>query len=48
MDPKELRKMVRDVNNSHVQPDEVLSYSIYKYDGTEVSIIESGVGEDYE
>ncbi len=48
MAPKELRKMVRDVNNSHVQPDEVLSYSIYKYDGTEVSIIESGVGEDYE
>lgn len=48
MDPKELRKMVRDVNNSHVQPDEILSYSIYQYDGTEVSIIENGLGEDYE
>ena len=35
-----LKKMVREVNDTQVKPEEVLSYNVYAYDGNEITIAE--------
>ena len=35
-----LKKMVREVNDTQVKPEEVLSYNVYTYDGNEITIAE--------